>query len=124
MYSGIQVFGVRLQVILEDPYMRTEQIHEIPQKTLISKRFSVSINSGHLPSLLCQGIKVVSQFLKQSFFYQSFDNIEDPGPGFRIIAAGLKQRVQVQRVFFPRCKASQYFFCKLVHGGTLLSVSR
>jgi hypothetical protein len=92
-------------------------VEQVTKKLTKLRRFLVIDDGGSSCglSLLRQRIEIVSQRLKQPFFYQLLYDIKDPGARFWIVAARFKQRVQVQRVFFPRRKTSQYLFSQLVH---------
>lgn len=68
-------------------------------------------------SPLSQRIKVVAFFLKQAFFHQPLNRIKDSRARLRIVFACLKERVQVELVFLPELKASQYSLFYFIHGG-------
>ena len=64
---------------------------------------------------LSQSVKIIAAFFQESFSHQPLDSIEDRYSSLGIVAARLKQFMQVERLFSPMLEHPQNFLCQRIH---------
>lgn len=86
------------------------------------RRLSLShliITSRRSLALHRQCVEIVAAFFEQSFFDEPFDSVEDFFARLRIVAARLKEFMQIERLFLHLLEHAEHALPQFIHRSML-----
>src|SRR5205085_708751 len=81
--------------------------------------FHLMITSRRSLALRRQCVEIVAAFFEQALFDESFDNVEDFLACFGIVAARLKEFMQIERLFLHLLEHAEHALPQFIHRSML-----